>query len=102
MMGSKLIKLGDGTLIEVVTAGDEVQQISGGDKINATFDKIKPIVLKTCMPIVESVEELRDKVGVEQVEVEIGLSFTAEGNIYITKTTISANVIIRMTLKHKE
>jgi hypothetical protein len=95
-MGSKLIRLEDGMLVEVVTAGDEVQQISGRDKI-------KPILLKTCIPIVESVKELRDKVDVEQVEVEIGLSFNAEGNIYITKTTISANAIIAyaMIIYHK-
>jgi hypothetical protein len=101
-MGSKLIKLEDGVLVEVVTSGDDIQQISGGDKVNATFDKIKPILLKTCTPIVESVKVLREQTDVEQVEVEIGLSFAAEGNIYITKTSLGANVIVRMTLKHKE
>jgi|SRR5258708_6612606 len=101
-MGSKLIKLDDGTIVEVATAGDEVQQIVGGDKVHATFDKIRPILVKTCTPIVEAVKELRDTTDVEQVEVEVGFSFAAEGNIYITKTTLGANVIVRMTLKQKE
>lgn len=102
-MGTKLIRLEDGSLVEVEVSGDEVQQIAGSlaDKVDATIDKIKPILLKTCQPIVAAVKDLREDVDLEQVEVEVGLSFDAEGNIYITKTKFGANVLVRMTLKNK-
>jgi hypothetical protein len=101
-MAAKLIKLEDGSLVEVEVSGDEVQQISGNlaDKVDATLSKIKPILLKTCQPIVAAVKDLRKDVDLEQVEVEVGLSFDAEGNIYITKAKFGANVLVRMTLKN--
>ena len=102
-MATKLIRLEDGSLVEVEVSGDEVQQISGSlaDKVDATINKIKPILLKTCQPLVAAVKDLREDVDLEQVEIEVGLSFDAEGNIYITKAKFGANVLIRMTLKNK-
>lgn len=100
-MASKLIKLEDGTLVEVEVAKDEAQQISGGiaKKVDATLEKIQPVLLKICQPIVASVKNLREDVDLEHVEVEVGLSFDLEGNIYVAKTNFGANVLIRMTLK---
>lgn len=103
-MASKLIKLADGTLVEVETAGDEVQQISGGlaEKVDAAMGKMKPVLLKTCHPIVAAVKELHKDIDFEKVEVEVGLSFDIEGNIYVAKTNFGANVLVRMTLKNQE
>jgi hypothetical protein len=47
-------------------------------------------------------KELREEVDLEQVEIELGLSFEAEGNIYITKANLGANLTVRMTLKNKD
>lgn len=101
-MGTKLIKLEDGTLVEVETPENEAQQIAGGlaEKVDAAFSKIKPVLLKVCQPVASAVKELRDEVDLEAVEIEVGLSFEGEGNIYITKTKLGANVVIRMTLKN--
>lgn len=104
-MASKLIKLRDGTLVEVEVTGTEVQQISGGlaKKVNTTIDDMKDVLSKACQPIVAAVKDLREKVtDLEHVEVEVGLSFDIEGNIYITKANLGANVLVRMTLKDKE
>jgi len=103
-MASKLIRLDDGTLVEVEVAGDEVQQISGGyaEQVNATINKIKPVLLNTCRPIVVAVKDLREDVELENVEIEVGLSFDIEGNIYVTKAKFGANVLVRMRLKNKE
>jgi len=103
-MANKLIRLDDGTLVEVEVAGDEVQQISGGyaEKVDATINKMKPVLLNTCRPIVAAVKDLREDVDLEQVEIEVGLSFDIEGNIYVTKANFGANVLVRMTLKNKE
>jgi hypothetical protein len=102
-MSTKLIKLEDSTLVEVEVPESEAQQISGGlaDKVDATFSKIKPVLLKVCQPVASAVREIRDEVDLEEVEIELGLSFESEGNIYITKAKLGANVVIRMTLKNK-
>ena len=103
VMASRLIQLEDGTLVEVEVPEDVVQQIAGSlaDKVEVSIDKIKPILLKTCQPIVAAAKDLRKDVDLEQVEVEVGLSFDVEGNIYITKAKFGANVLVRMTLKNK-
>lgn len=102
-MATKLIRLKDDTLVQVEVPEGEVQQIVGSKakKVGAAFDEIKPILLKTCQPIATALKEVRDEVGLEQVEMELGLSFEVEGNVYITKATLGANVIVRMTLKNK-
>lgn len=102
-MATKLIRLEDGTLVEVEVSGEEVQQIAGSlaNTVESTLGKIKPVLLKACKPIAESIKELRTEVDLDEVEIELGLGFESEGNLYITKATASANLIIRMTLKNK-
>lgn len=100
-MASKLIKLEDGTLIEVEVSENKAKQIAGGDadKVNATFDKIKPILVKVCRPIAETWKELNQEMQIDQAEVEIGFSFEGEGNIYVVKSKASSTVKVKLTLK---
>ncbi|NEP13620.1 MAG: hypothetical protein F6K14_26145 [Symploca sp. SIO2C1] len=62
-MAAKLIELEDGTLIEVEVPEDQAQQISNrfADKVNTTFDKIKPIIVNTCPPIAASWKEINQE-----------------------------------------
>ncbi|GAC1403675.1 MAG: hypothetical protein NVS4B12_16000 [Ktedonobacteraceae bacterium] len=101
-MATKLIELKDGTLVEVEALETGAQQIAGSlaDHVDATLDKLKPILLKACQPVAQAVKEIRDQVDLDQVEIELGLSFESEGNLYITKASLGANLLIRMTLKN--
>lgn len=103
-MGSKLIELEDGTLVEVEVPQDEIQQISGGfaDKVSSTFDKIQPLLTKICRPVNNVWRELNEEMSIEQAEVEIGLSFEGEGNLYITKSKAGANLTVKLVMKPKE
>lgn len=40
--------------------------------------------------------------SIEQAEVELGLSFEGEGNLFVTKSTLGANLKIKLILKPKE
>jgi len=74
---------------------NKAQPIFGGaaDKIkDATIERIKPIILKVCKPLSEVWKELNKDMYIEQAEVELGLGFEAEGNLYITKAKGNANV----------
>ncbi|WP_346294246.1 CU044_2847 family protein [Sphaerothrix gracilis] len=100
-MNGKLIKLEDGTLVEVEVQEDEIQEISDrtAERVNATFDKVKPILLNACRPIADVWQELNKDMYVETAEVEIGFSFEGEGNIYITKAKASSNLKVKLVLK---
>ena len=102
-MSCKLIELEDGTLVEVEDPQNQAQQISGGfaEKVDATFERIRPVLLKVCSPIVETWKEVNKDMSIEQAEVEIGLSFEAEGNLYITKSKAGANLTIKFVMKPK-
>jgi hypothetical protein len=39
---------------------------------------------------------------IEQAEVEIGLSFEGQGNLYVAKSAIGANLTVKLVLKPKE
>lgn len=102
-MATKLIQLDDSTLVEVEVPTDQVQPISSGfaDKVDATFEQIRPLLVRTCRPIADAWKELNHEVNIEQAEVEIGLSFEAEGNLYVTKSKAGANLKVKMVFKPK-
>ena len=103
-MATKLIELEDGILIEVETTKDEAKPISGGlaQKVDKSVDKIKPIMLKVCRPVIETWKELNKEVSIDEIEVQLGLSFEGEGNLYITKAKAGANISVKFVLKPQE
>ncbi len=102
-MASKLIELADGTLVEVEVPENEARQISSraADQVEATFEKIKPVLRQAVKPIAAVWDELNQDVELESAEVEIAFSFEGEGNIYVTKAKAGANVSVKLTLKPK-
>lgn len=100
-MSTKLIELEDNVLVEVAANENDVQQISGGlaDKVDSSVERIKPLLRKTCQPIIDVWKELNKDVVITKAEVEICLSFEGEGNLYITKAKAGANYTIKLTLE---
>jgi hypothetical protein len=102
-MATQLIELEDGTLVEVTVSEEQAQQISGGfaHRVQASFQKIKPLLKNACEPIVEAYQDLSQTLELEQAEVELGLAFEAEGNLYITQSKAAANLTVKLVLKPK-
>lgn len=100
-MSTKLIRLDDGILVEVEVPRDQAQQISGGfaDKVNTTIDSIKPILVHTCRPIIAAWKELERDMNIEGAEIELGLSFEGEGNLFVTKSKAGANITVKLIMK---
>ncbi len=100
-METKLIQLADGTLVEVEVSEGQAQPLSGGyaEKISASFDNMRPILLTICRRLSATLEEINKEMLIEQAELEIGLSFEAEGNLYITKSKAGANLSLKLVLK---
>ncbi|MCG8348696.1 MAG: hypothetical protein MI924_13075 [Chloroflexales bacterium] len=103
-MASRLIKLADGTLVEVEAHLDDVRQIAASDaakKVDKSIDLINPILIRACRPIIAAWNELSVEADIEHGEVELGLSFEAEGDVYVVRGAASANVVVKLTLKPK-
>lgn len=100
-MSSKLIQLQEGVFVEVEVPAAQARQLSGSfaEKVNASVDKIKPILTSVAQPILAAWNEINQDMLVEQAEIELGLSFEGEGNLYITKSKVAANITIKLVLK---
>ena len=102
-MATKLIQLEDGILVEVEVPPEQAQQISGGfaDRVNTTFDQIRPLLVKTCRPVAAAWKEINQEMPVEQAEIQLSFSFEGEGNLYLTKSKAGANLTVKLVLKPK-
>jgi hypothetical protein len=100
-MASELIQLQDGTLVEVEVPGDQMQAVAGGmaAKVNATFEQVRPILVNACQPVIAAWQELSQEMSLKEAEIEVGLSFEGEGNIYVTKAKAGANLVVKLTLE---
>ncbi len=106
-MPSQLIKLNDGTVIEVEAKPGQEQQIAASDarrideRFADTVDRVKPLLVNAARPVLEAWRELSADMQVEQAEIELGLSFETEGNVFIARGTAGANMVVKLTLKPK-
>jgi hypothetical protein len=99
-VATKLIHLSDGTLVEAEVTDSEARPISGGaaDKVAAGLDRIEPILVNVCRPVAAAWSAISADLEVESVEVELGLSFEGEGNLYVTKAKAGANLTVKVHL----
>ena len=103
-MATNLIRLADGTLIEVEARENEPRQISSDQarRMERTLEQVKPILINACAPLVAAWGELNRDLSVEQAEVEVNLGFEGEAGIpYLVRGNASANLTIKLTLKPK-
>lgn len=103
-MPSRLIQLQDGTLVEIEAGKPQPRELSGStaDRVKAHWDQINPILRNVIKGFSEVWDELNQDMEIEKAKVELGLSFEGEGNIYLAKATLGANLVVKLTLKPKE
>ena len=109
-MAKKLIKLENGLMMEVEMPLNEdgIEEISGGDNDDEVLDRldtsmgtIEKILIQSVQPIVNAYNVLNQDVILEKAEVEVGIGFSAEGNIFIAKGNANANLKVKLVLKPK-
>ena len=103
-MPTRLIELKDGILVEAEVSEEEAQPISTSavERVESTFDKVKPILVSISRPIADAWQEINKDMEIQQAEVEVNFSFEGEGNLYVTKAKTGANLSVKLILKPKE
>jgi len=104
-MDYKLIELADGTLVEVEDNRPQAEQIAD---LGVAFledvsfeNRVKPLLLKITKPLASVWQELHREMSVDKAEVELGLGFQGEGNLFVTKAVGRANFMVRLTMSPK-
>lgn len=100
-MATRLIRLDDGTLVEVDAEPNQPQHVSSrfADEVSGKLDAMQSLLVQACEPVVKAWRELNQEMELETAQVELGLSFEGEGNLYITKAKAGANIVVTLTLK---
>jgi len=104
-VAKKLIELENGLMMEVDVPQSEIEMISGGgdmvEKVKSSMGTVESMLIQSVKPIVNAYAVLNKEIKLEQAEVEIGIGFSAEGNIFIAKGNASANLKVKLVLKPK-
>ena len=103
-MAKKLIELDNGLMMEVEASASEIEMISGGDmvdKVESSMGTVEKMLLQSVQPVVNAYNVLNQEIVMEKAEVEIGIGFSAEGNIFIAKGNANANLKVKLVLKPK-
>jgi Trypsin-co-occurring domain 1 len=103
-MPTELIKLKDGTLVEVQAPHDDFQQLAsrGARLVDATIDGITPLITKVCDRVTAAMEDLVGRADVAQAEVSVSLGFEVSGDLYIARSTADANLTVKLVLERPE
>ena len=84
----------------------EIEMISGGDemvsKVQASMGTVETMLIQSVEPIINTYNTLNQEVTLERAEVEIGIGFSAEGNVFIAKGSASANLKVKLVLSPKK
>ena len=104
-MAKKLIELENGLMMEVDIPQSEIEMISGGgdvvERVDKSISTVESILVKSVEPITKAYNALNQDMILEKAEVEIGIGFSAEGNIFIASGKGSANLKVKLTLSPK-
>lgn len=105
-MSKKLIELENGLLMEVDITQSEIEMISGGNndmvkKVQSSMGTVEKMLIQSVQPIINAYTVLNKEMVLKEAEVEIGIGFSAEGNIFIAKGNANANLTVKLVLAPK-
>lgn len=95
-MATKLIRLEDGLLVEVLAeegAPSRIAANAAGD-VGLALDKVQDLLRKAVAPVTAVWGELNRDLTIEKVEITLG--FEAEGNVFIARGKGSANLSFKL------
>jgi hypothetical protein len=98
---TSLVELIDGTLVEVDVPESRATPLSSGfaRKVDADLERIRPILARFITPIIDSIDNLPNSDRIKRAELEFGLSFEAEGFIYVTRSRSDGNITIKLIIE---
>jgi Trypsin-co-occurring domain 1 len=90
---------GDGVVIASLAPGDDVQAVSRvGDAVQKV-EKSLADVLSMVRGVAFSFREALVSAPVESASIELGLQFTAKGNVYVVGAEVQSAIKVSLTVK---
>lgn len=104
-MASRYIELRDKIIVEVGSPGEKRQEMHGADleRVDATMELVGDLIEKIARPIGQSFRDMRTALDVPievgSAELEIGVSFSAEGNLFVAKATTEGSLKLTIVFR---
>jgi Trypsin-co-occurring domain 1 len=101
-MQSRYIELGDGIIVEVGSPGGAREEMHSAsmDRVDSTMEMVGNITEKIVRTIGESFQNMNSAldvpIEVQKAELAIGLSFSAEGSIFVAKTKAEGSIDVKI------
>ena len=101
-MASRYIELKDGITVEIGGPRERREEMSSAklERVESTIDMLANVVEKIFRPIGDSLANMRKgldtPIEIEKAEVEVGLSFSAEGGVFITKVSAEGSLTVKI------
>lgn len=99
MSNTKVIPLADGLQVEVAVEDGRQAVATVGELATRGWNQIEGVLRSVTKPFVNVYKDLSKEATVSEIEISIGLSFEAEGGIFIVKSKGSANLEVTVKLK---
>jgi hypothetical protein len=102
-MKSSYLELRDGVIVEVGSPGLERQEMHNAalERVDSTLDTLGDVIERLVKPVAQSFADMKQAldvpIEVKEAQLEVGLSFSAEGNIFITKATAEGSLKVKIT-----
>lgn len=94
-----VIKLADGTEIEVELDPNSAYEISDSNQVSSSLEKIQGLLSTVVKPIANTYRELNKEVRIAETKLILGVKVGAEGNFVLAKSNVNAHIQVEMTLK---
>jgi len=101
-MRSSYLELSDGVIVEVGSPGAQREEMHSAllERVDSTLESVGDVIERLVKPVAQSFAEMKQAldvpIEVKEAELEIGLSFSAEGNIFITKATAEGSLKVKI------
>lgn len=102
-MATKFLEFKDGVIVEIGSPADQREEMhtADADRVDTTMTMVASMLDRILRPIGEAFTGFREAldvpIAVKEAEVALGLSFSAEGNLFVTKATTEGTLQIKVT-----
>jgi hypothetical protein len=101
-VGSRYIELHGGVIVEVGSPGEGRQEMHNAtlERVESSLEIVGGLIEKIVTPIRKAFIDLKQAadvpIEVASAEVQLGLSFSAEGNVFVTKAKAEGSLNLKI------
>jgi hypothetical protein len=100
---TSVVMFNDNVLIEISGGPGRAQPITANqiDNVNRNFSDVVKAISNFVEPLATTVQSSLAKLEIESAEIDLGFSFSAEGNIVVCKASAEGSIHIKLSVKPK-